>query len=62
MEDSENGEELAPGTQVRTEDGFIFTVQTDGSLTDGDLVYDSIEQLREEVSFEVIQGNLPEGT
>ncbi len=39
---------------VRTEDGYVLTVQGDGSLTDGDLTFDSLDQLAECVEFKPI--------
>lgn len=45
---------LPPGTRVRTEDGYTLTVQPDGSVGDGDLSFESLEDLAESVAFTVI--------
>jgi len=35
--------------KIRTEDGYAFTRQEDGSYTDGDLTYGSLEELKRHV-------------
>tara|TARA_R100000781_G_scaffold16003_2_gene13132 strand:+ start:24 stop:614 length:591 start_codon:yes stop_codon:yes gene_type:complete len=36
-------------TQYKTEDGYTFDLQDDGSLTDGDMTFDSLEELKKHV-------------
>ena len=36
-------------TQYITEDGYTFDLQDDGSLTDGDMTFDSLEELKKHV-------------
>ena len=38
--------------KYQTEDGFIFTMQDDGSLTDGDMTFDSLDELKKHVDVE----------
>ena len=35
--------------QYKTEDGYVFDLQDDGSLTDGDMTFDSLEELKKHV-------------
>jgi len=35
-----------PGDIIETEDGFRFAVLEDGSITDGDMAWESVEQFR----------------
>lgn len=44
---------LTPNTVIRTEDGYKFTVQSDGTLTDGDLTIASEYSM--DVRFEVVE-------
>lgn len=48
------------GTKIRTEDGYVLTVQPDGTVTDGDLLYDSIEQLAEYEISTVLDEQFPQ--
>jgi len=43
-----------PGNVVLTEDGYKFIILPDGQLTDGDIVYGSLRELRDEVSTDII--------
>ena len=43
-----------PGNVVLTEDGYKFLILPDGQLTDGDMVYGSLRELRDEVSADII--------
>lgn len=45
---------LEPGRQVRTWDGYVLTVQPNGSLTDGDILWDSLETLSEGADYTVL--------
>jgi len=38
--------------KYKTEDGFIFIMQDDGSLTDGDMTFDSLDELKKHVDVE----------
>ena len=38
-----------------TEDGYIFTLQSDGSLTDGDMTFDSLEEMKKHVEVKQIE-------
>ena len=32
-----------------TEDGYVFSLEDDGTLTDGDMTFDSLEELKKHV-------------
>mgnify|MGYP001383040975 FL=1 len=38
-----------------TEDGYIFTLQSDGSLTDGDMTFDSLEEMKKHIEVNKIE-------
>lgn len=38
-----------------TEDGYIFTLQSDGTLTDGDITFTSLEEIKKYVDVEKIE-------
>ncbi len=38
-----------------TEDGYIFTLQSDGSLTDGDMTFDSLEEMKKHIEVNQIE-------
>lgn len=42
-------------TVVCTEDGYQFELQKDGKWSDGDITYDSLDQLAEHANFIVIE-------
>jgi len=41
---------------VITEDGYKFIVQSDGSLTDGDMTFANINELSKFVDTEMVKG------
>lgn len=44
-----------PGTILRTDDGYCFTVQPDGRVSDGDMDYANVEEFGEAVEdFSVV--------
>ena len=43
--------------QYKTEDGFTFILQSDGTLTDGDLVFDSLDELKKHVNIQEVENN-----
>lgn len=38
-----------------TEDGYIFTLQSDGTLTDGDITFESLEEIKKHIDVEKIK-------
>lgn len=44
---------LAPGTIFRSEDGYRFTLMGDGSLSDGDMTFASINEFADDMDFAV---------
>jgi len=41
--------------KYQTEDGFIFIMQDDGTLTDGDMTFDSLDELKKHVDVEILK-------
>ena len=41
--------------QYQTEDGYVFYLQEDGSLTDGDMTFSSLEELKKHVDVVEIE-------
>jgi hypothetical protein len=44
---------LKAATRIRTEDGFVFSRQPDGSWSDGDLTFDSLGDF--DLTFEILE-------
>jgi hypothetical protein len=42
-------------TKVKTEDGYTFTQQEDGTYSDGDMTFDDLDQLMQNVDAEAIE-------
>tara|TARA_R110001599_G_scaffold12873_1_gene59834 strand:- start:79 stop:585 length:507 start_codon:yes stop_codon:yes gene_type:complete len=47
-------------TQYKSEDGYTFDLQDDGSLTDGDMTFDSLEELKKHVDVYAFNPRLEE--
>jgi len=46
--------------QYKTEDGYVFNLQDDGTLTDGDMTFDSLEELKKHVDVKPYFGQRKE--
>lgn len=51
---SDDFKAIAVFNQVKTEDGYVLTLQEDLSWSDGDLSYPSLDDLAKDVDFEYI--------
>ena len=40
-----------------TEDGYVFTLEEDGTLTDGDMIFNSLEDLKKVVMVQPYNGS-----
>ena len=47
--------------QYKTEDGYVFDLQDDGSLTDGDMTFDSLEELEKHVDVYEVKSESMDG-
>jgi|TARA_R110001592_G_scaffold184993_1_gene428919 hypothetical protein len=47
--------------QYKTEDGYVFDLQDDGSLTDGDMTFDSLEELKKHVDVYEVKSESMDG-
>tara|TARA_A100001515_G_scaffold83272_1_gene66037 strand:+ start:767 stop:949 length:183 start_codon:yes stop_codon:yes gene_type:complete len=45
-----------------TEDGYVFTLEEDGTLTDGDMIFNSLEDLKKVVMVQPYNGSRGEVT
>ena len=45
-----------------TEDGYVFTLEEDGTLTDGDMTFNSLEDLKKVVMVQPYNGSRGEVT
>ena len=47
--------------QYITEDGYVLDLQDDGSLTDGDMTFDSLEELKKHVDVYEVNSESMDG-